>query len=131
LANTPARLREIISSSTYGILINEATALAEPQYIYIVELFKSVIENTQARGGFFNNSNKRVLSLILALDNLILTGNAQPPADTGFARRYPSIPFSSSDQLDPANPEHAKRMDEFTIVFNKNRHKLKYLGTLQ
>jgi hypothetical protein len=131
MANTPARLGEIVSNSTYGILINEVGALGtDPRLHSLVELLKTIRENIQAKGGFFNigGENRRSMALVPALSNLILTGNPQPPSDTGFNRRYIAIPYSTTDQLDPANPIHAKQIERFTNVFNDNRHKLKYMG---
>jgi hypothetical protein len=96
----------------------------------LVELLKTLTENIQARGGFFNVSgeNRRSMVLVPALSNLILTGNPPPPCDTGFNRRYVPIAYSTTDQLDPTNPIHAKQIERFTNVFNDNRHKLKYMG---
>jgi hypothetical protein len=133
MANTPARLGEIVSNSTYSILINEVGALGtDPRLHNLVELLKTLSENIQARGGFFNvmsgENGRRSMALVPALSNLILTGNPPPPSDTGFNRRYTPIPYSTTDQLDPSNPVHARQMEKFTNIFNDNRHKLKYMG---
>lgn len=130
MANTPARLGEIASIGTYAVLINEIGSLGTDTRLHnLIELLKTLRENIQARGGFFNmNGTKRSMSLVPALCNLILTGNPPPPSDTGFQRRYIPIPYSTTDQLDPTNPAHAKKMEDFTNLFNDNRHKLKYLG---
>ena len=95
-ADTVARLGEALSKSTYPVVINEVAQLNdEHRNKGLVEMFKTAITDRIARKKYVN---KTIWTEIPSFSACILTGNSNPPKDTGFRRRIIPIVFTENDQ---------------------------------
>jgi hypothetical protein len=118
--DTKARLGEVLSKSTYPIIINEVGQLNDDRYREMVEMFKTAITDTIARKKFVN---KTVYTDIPSFSPCILTGNPIPPYDTGYRRRMISIIFTEKDQYS------VDKKEEFKNLFTERiKNELQYLG---
>ena len=118
--DTKARFGEVLSKSTYPIIINEVGQLNDDKYNDMVEMFKTAITDTIARKKFVNKTN---YTDIPSFSSCILTGNPIPPYDTGFRRRIIPIVFTEKDQY--SNDE----INSFENLFdNRIKNELKILG---
>ncbi len=118
--NTSARLGQVLSQSTFPILINEVGGLNDEKYIDIVEMIKNATESKNARGKF---THKNRYNNIPALSACILTGNFPPPFDAAYNRKVLPIYFSQNDKH-----TDEKESDEFTRWLQGNLHILGTLG---
>jgi len=91
--DTPARIGEVLSSSTFPILINEpAGALSKDD---VVEIIKASVESTVCRGKF----KRGVYRIIPALAPLCFTSNKFLPRDDALLRRMVVITFSYAERI--------------------------------
>jgi predicted RNA-binding Zn-ribbon protein involved in translation (DUF1610 family) len=113
--DTVARLGQVLSTSTFPVVINEpGNALSKED---IVEMIKNAIEKTVSRGKFFKGSYIE----IPALAPLIFTSNKYVPQDDALLRRLIVITFSYGERL----PQ--EKISEFN---NKVRPRLAQLRAL-
>ncbi len=104
--DTVARLGQVLSTSTFPVLINEpGGALAKEE---VVEVIKAATEGLVARGKFIHGSYQE----IPALASLILTSNRPLPLDDALRRRFKIIRFYYSEKI----PEEAARRFEEKII---------------
>lgn len=119
-ADTKARFGEVLSKSTYPVVINEVGQLNDDRYRDIVEMFKTAITDPIARKKFVN---KTIYTDIPSFSPCILTGNPIPPYDTGYRRRTISIIFTEKDQYS------VDKKEEFKNLFTERiKNELQYLG---
>ena len=119
--DTKARLVEALSKSTYPIVINEVAQLNdENRYRDMVEMIKTAVTDTIARKKFVN---KTVYTDIPSFSPCILTGNSNPPSDTGFRRRIIPIVFTEKDQYSIEEIKDFKKLFDHRI-----KYELRYLG---
>jgi hypothetical protein len=119
-ADTKARFGEVLSKTTYPIVINEVAQLSDDKYKDLLEMFKTAITDIVARKKFVN---KTAYTDILSLSPCILTGNSTPPTDTGFRRRIIPIVFTQNDQYSEDEIKVFKNLFEIQI-----KKELKILG---
>jgi hypothetical protein len=93
--DTAAKFGEVLSKSTYPIIVNEVGALNDDRHRPLVEMFKNAIETQTARSKFVR---KISYTEIPALSACILTSNPQPPTDPGYRRRVIPIQFTRDDE---------------------------------
>lgn len=118
--DTKPRFGEVLSKSTYPIVINEVGQLNDDKYKDMVEMFKTAITDPVARKKFVNKTN---YTDIPSFSPCILTGNPTPSTDTGFRRRIIPIVFTEKDQYSE------DEIKEFKKLFNERiKKELKYLG---
>lgn len=118
--DTKARLGEVLSKSTYPIIINEVGQLNDDRYRDMVEMIKTAITDPIARKKFVN---KTIYTDIPSFSPCILTGNPAPPYDTGFRRRVIPIIFTEKDQY-----SH-EEINSFENLFDKRiKNELQILG---
>ncbi|HSF49621.1 MAG TPA: hypothetical protein VLA74_02575 [Nitrososphaeraceae archaeon] len=120
-ADTKARLGEILSKSTYPIVINEVAQLNdENRNKDMVEMYKIAITDLTSRKKIVNKTN---YTDIPSFSPCILTSNSSPPSDTGFRRRIIPIVFTEKDQYSEGE------MKDFKELFDQLvKHELRYLG---
>jgi hypothetical protein len=119
--DTKARLGEALSKSTYPIVINEVAQLNdENRNRDMVEMIKTAVTDTIARKKFVN---KTIYTVIPSFSPCILTGNSNPPFDTGFRRRIIPIVFTEKDQY---SKEERKDFDK--LFDQRIKYELRYLG---
>jgi hypothetical protein len=110
--DTPPKLGQIISQTTYPILINEVGVLSTNnnfgKYTGIIEMIKSSITGTTARSKFVSYSN---YTDIPALCPLILTSNHKIIEDSGFLRRFIAIHFPEVEEKLTEQQEDFKKLD--------------------
>ncbi len=109
---TKARFGEVLSKSTYPIVINEVAPLNDDKYRDMVEMIKTAITDTIARKKFVN---KTMYIDIPSFSPCILTGNSIPPMDTGFRRRIIPIIFTEKDQYSEKEVKDFKNLFEQQI----------------
>jgi hypothetical protein len=120
-ADTPARLGEALSRSTYPMVINEVGQLNdENKNKHMIEMIKTAVTDRIARKKYVN---KTVYTEIPSFSPCILTGNSLPPTDTGFRRRIIPMIFTKKDQYSE------DEIKEFQELFDQRvKHELRYLG---
>ncbi|MEM4554191.1 MAG: hypothetical protein QXI86_08215, partial [Ignisphaera sp.] len=91
--DTIARLGYVLSMSTFPILVNEpGGALSKED---VVEMIKSAVENTTARGKYVRGTYTEYP----ALAPLIFTSNKFLPRDDALLRRFKVITFSYGEKI--------------------------------
>jgi hypothetical protein len=118
--DTKARFGEILSKSTYPIVINEVAQLHDDKYRDMIEMFKTAITDLVARKKFMNKTS---YTDIPSFSPSILTGNSLPPMDTGFRRRIIPIIFTEKDQYSEEEVKDYKNLFEQQI-----KNELRILG---
>ena len=96
--DTPAKLGESLSKSTYPLVINEAGSLSDEFNRFnknLTEMLKTSITDKVARSKFVKKS---IYTEIPAFSACIITSNSAPPSDLGFRRRIIAIPFTQDDE---------------------------------
>jgi len=121
--DTPARLGEAVSRSTFPILIDEAD-LSDIKNGWLVNMLKSIIESAIARTKFPNGKASSPVD-IPALSCLILTSNPPPPLhDSAYMRRVIARNHPQSESWMEDDPRAA----EFKKFLGVNLPRLKALG---
>jgi hypothetical protein len=105
--DTVPKFGEVLSQGTYPITVNEVGALNDDRHRPLVEMFKNAIETQTARSKFIR---KIIYTEIPALCGCILTGNTQPPSDSGYRRRIIPIQFTRDDEHTEQEIESFKRL---------------------
>jgi hypothetical protein len=102
-------------------VINEVAQLNdENRNRDVVEMIKTAVTDTIARKKFVN---KTIYTDIPSFSPCILTGNSNPPSDTGFRRRVIPMTFTEEDQYSK------DEIKEFEELFDKRvKRELRYLG---
>jgi len=114
--DTVARLGQVLSMTTFPIVINEpGNALSKED---IVEMIKNAIEKTVSRGKFYKGSYIE----IPALAPLIFTSNKYVPQDDALLRRLIVITFTYGERLPP------EKISEFNNKVRPRLTKLQALG---
>ncbi len=114
--DTIPRIGEVLSQSTFPVLINEpGNALAKED---IIETLKSSIESTIARGKFVRGYYRD----IQAFAPLVFTSNVMYPRDDALARRLILLSFSFGERVE------AEREKEFVSKVKPLFSNLKALG---
>jgi len=114
--DTVARLGHVLSQSTFPVVINEpAGALGKDD---IVEMVKSAVERTVARGKYVRGSYVE----IPALSPLLFTSNKYVPRDDALLRRFVVLQFTFGERI----PEEKAR--EFEEVVKPRLSKLQAIG---
>jgi len=114
--DTVARLGQVLSTSTFPIVINEpGNALSKED---IVEMIKNAIEKTFSRGKFYKGSYIE----IPALAPLIFTSNRYAPQDDALLRRLIVITFTYGERLPQG------KINEFNEKVKPRLAKLQALG---
>ena len=114
--DSPARLGHVLSQSTYPVLVNEpGSAISKDE---IVEIIKSAIESTVARGKYIRGSYVE----IPALAPIIFTSNKVLPKDDALMRRLLILQFTYGERI----PQ--ERAKEFEISVKPRLSKLKAIG---
>ncbi|MEM1704099.1 MAG: hypothetical protein QXQ31_08615, partial [Zestosphaera sp.] len=91
--DTVARLGYVLSMSTFPVLVNEpGGALSKED---VVEMIKSAVENTTARGKYVRGTYTEYP----ALAPLIFTSNRFLPKDDALLRRFKVITFSYGEKI--------------------------------
>ena len=115
--DTPAKLGESLSKSTYPLVINEAGSLSDEFNRFnknLVEMLKTSITDKVARSKFVKKS---IYTEIPAFNACIITSNSAPPSDLGFRRRILSILFTQEDEYSKEErKEFQKILNKQTIV---------------
>jgi hypothetical protein len=93
--DTEARFGNILSRTTFPLIINEVSSLGDEKRRSLLEMFKNATETTIARGKYFQKSN---YVDIPALSACVLTGNSRPPQDSGFLARIIRCVFTKDDE---------------------------------
>ena len=93
--DTVPKFGEVLSKSTYPIIVNEVGALNDDRHRPLVEMFKNAIETQTARSKFIR---KIIYTEIPTLCECILTGNTQPPLDSGYRRRVILMQFTRNEE---------------------------------
>ena len=106
------KLGQILSQTTYPILINEVGVLSTNnsfgKYNSIIEMMKSSITGITARSKFLSYSN---YADIPALCSLILTSNYKIIEDSGFLRRFIAIHFPDVEEKSVEQQENFNKQD--------------------
>ncbi|MGD1839204.1 MAG: hypothetical protein ACPKPY_14235 [Nitrososphaeraceae archaeon] len=91
--DTPAKLGESLSKSTYPLVINEAGIFSDEfnRFNKNLEMLKTCITDKIDRSKFVKKS---IYTEIPAFSACIITSNSAPPSDLGFRRRILSISFT-------------------------------------
>jgi hypothetical protein len=105
--DTVPKFGEVLSKSTYPIIVNEVGALNDDKHRPLVEMFKNDIETQTARSKFIH---KTTYTEIPSLCACILTGNTQPPSDSGYRRRIIPIQFTRDDEHTEQEMESFKQL---------------------
>lgn len=114
--DTVPRLGYVLSQSTFPILVNEpGNAIYKED---IIEVMKSAIESTLARGKYVRGTYTE----IPALAPLIMTSNKVLPRDDALLRRLMVLRFTYGEKI---SPDKAK---EFDMNVKPRLEKLKVLG---
>jgi DNA-directed RNA polymerase subunit RPC12/RpoP len=114
--DTVARLGQVLSTSTFPVVINEpGNALSKED---IIEMIKNAIEKTVSRGKFYKGSYIE----IPALAPLIFTSNKYVPQDDALLRRLIVITFSYGERLAP------ERINEFNTKVKPRLVQLQAIG---
>ena len=93
--DTVPRLGYVLSSSTFPILVNEpGVAITRED---VIEVMKSAIESTIARGKFVRGTYTEVP----ALATLVLTSNRTIPKDDALLRRVLVLRFTFGERISP------------------------------
>ncbi len=101
--DTVSRLGQVLSQSTFPVLINEpGTALTKEE---IIEMMKAAVESTVARGKFVRGQYIE----IPALAPLIFTSNRTPPNDDALQRRLIIVKFTFSEKINLQKAEQFER----------------------
>jgi hypothetical protein len=82
--DSPAKLGNKMSKSTYPTLVNEVGALTSEKVLPIIELIKHAVEGLNVRGAHRDYTK---YTKALALSPLILTSNTSPPSDPAYRIR--------------------------------------------
>ena len=110
--DTPARLGQTLSQTTYPVLINEVGVLStnnnSDKYNSIIEMMKSSITGITARSKFVSFSTYTDLP---ALCSLILTSNYRIIEDSGFLRRFIAIHFPDVEEKSVEQQENFNKLD--------------------
>ena len=110
--DTPARLGQTLSQTTYPVLINEVGVLStnnnSGKYNSIIEMMKSSITGITARSKFVSFSTYTDLP---ALCSLILTSNYRIIEDSGFLRRFIIIHFPDVEEKSVEQQENFNKLD--------------------
>ena len=101
--DTPARIGYVLSQSTFPVLINEPGGAIFREDI--VELMKSAIESTIARGKYVRGTYTEIPSLA----PLIMTSNKVLPKDDALIRRLMILRFTYGEKIPR---EKAKEFDD-------------------
>jgi hypothetical protein len=117
--STEARFCTTIGRSTYPVIMNEVSGLADKNNGRMVELVKHAAENTDSRSKY---SNDRRYIQELALSNIMFTSNDSPPKDAAYRLRYSPIFFERI--LETTDSEKM----EFNLWWNANVHKFGVFG---
>ena len=121
--DTPARLGDAVSHSTFPILIDEMD-LSDPRNAWLVNLLKSIIESRLARTKFPHSKASNPID-IPALSCLILTSNSPPPFhESAYMRRVIARNFPQSETWKESDPKAI----EFREFLRINLPRLKALG---
>ena len=117
--DTVARVGSRISQSTFPIIINEPIGTFQNEAV--VDMLKSAIERTTARGKYMGNRYKYIPSLA----SLVFTTNKALPNLDAIARRIHKITFSFSERKDK------KAKKNFESEFDINQPKISSLNHLK
>lgn len=120
--DSPYRFGQIISRSTYPVLVDEVGALAEDRFYFLVEMIKYALLHRVVRSGKFSENKRH--SDILALSNVIFTSNPPPPRDPAYRRRTTIIQYLDSDKL----TEEEKKEFRCWLIEDDRIEKLGVLG---
>jgi Bifunctional DNA primase/polymerase, N-terminal len=115
-----ARFGNVISRTTYPIMVNEVGGLREKTYNWLVELIKGAVESTSVRGKFIDGKYQ----VLPSLSNIYFTSNPNPPLDSGYRSRF-TIMHYSKDEVHDRESDEAK---EFKRWIDTEKHKLAVLG---
>ena len=110
--DTAPKLGQVLSQTTYPVLINEVGVLSTNnnfgKYNAIIEMMKNSVTGITARSKFFTYSN---YTEIPALSPLILTSNYKIIEDSGFLRRFIAIHFPKEEEKSVEQQENFNRLD--------------------
>ena len=110
--DTPPKLGQVLSQTTYPILINEVGVLSTNnifgKYNSLIEMMKSSITGITARSKFVSYST---YTDIPALCPLILTSNYKIIEDSGFLRRFIAIHFPDVEEKSTEQQENFNSLD--------------------
>ena len=121
--DTPARLGEAVSKSTFPILVDEVN-LNDERNGWLINALKQVIESRIARSKFASSKASSPID-IPSLSCLILTSNSPPPFhDSALMRRILSRNFPQSETWKENDPKAV----EFKEFLRVNLSRLKALG---
>jgi hypothetical protein len=121
--DTPARLGDAVSHSTFPILIDEMD-LCDPRNAWLINLLKSIIESRLARTKFPHSKASNPID-IPSLSCLILTSNSPPPLhESAYMRRVITRNFPQSETWKENDPKAI----EFKEFLRLNLPRLKPLG---
>ena len=114
--NTQPRLGQLLSSSTFPVVVNEVAEAIERSEI--VEMIKSAVESTIARGKFI----KGVYREIAAYASVIFTSNRTLPKDDALLRRFLVLTFTYAERTSK------EKAQEFDAQIKPKLHKLQAIG---
>jgi len=101
--DTVPRLGHVLSQSTFPVLVNEpGVAITRED---VIEVMKSAIESTIARGRFVRGTYTEIPSLA----PLIMTSNRALPRDDALLRRLLVICFTYGDKIPPSKAKDFER----------------------
>lgn len=110
--DSPARLGQTISQSTYPVLINEVGMLTPSngfnRYTGIIEMMKSSVTSITARSKFYGYTD---FVEIPALSPLILTSNHKILDDSGFIRRFVIVHFGEEEKKTENQQENFEKIN--------------------
>ena len=121
--DTPYRMGEALSKSTFPVLINELAGVFEK--IEMVEILKSAIEQTTSRAKGKGGRLKHIPALALPL----ITSNSEMPNDDALRRRIHTLHYTYGEQR---QEEDIKKFEEEFKINKGNKTeltKLKVLGS--
>jgi hypothetical protein len=121
--DTPARLEHWLGKGTFPVCIKEPKSMFENPAV--VEMLKSSIESTEARGKYRGG----VYSLTPALAILSFTSNTYIPSDPSLVgKRIYVLKYSFTEALNPENKDHKELMDKFESTVLPKLDKLAAIG---